>query len=109
LSGAQKRLSKSLFVIVIGSNDIFDYSGSSDLQKKSTPQQYVDSMVLTIKGLLKVFGLIPLFTGLIYRSLYSNAKLDKVLPVKIWSIKHNPFCLITLSFLGVACFRSFNY
>ncbi|KAI5571171.1 hypothetical protein BDE02_11G076700 [Populus trichocarpa] len=53
LSGAQKRLSKSLFVIVIGSNDIFDYSGSSDLQKKSTPQQYVDSMVLTIKGLLK--------------------------------------------------------
>ncbi|KAG5235232.1 hypothetical protein OIU78_024904 [Salix suchowensis] len=53
LSGAQKSLSKSLFAIVIGSNDIFDYSGSSDLQKESTPQQYVDSMVLTLKGLLK--------------------------------------------------------
>ncbi|CAK7349077.1 unnamed protein product [Dovyalis caffra] len=53
LSGTQKLLSKSLFVVVVGGNDLLDYSGSSDLQKKSTPQQYVDLMVLTLKELLK--------------------------------------------------------
>ncbi|KAK8706029.1 hypothetical protein V6N13_049610 [Hibiscus sabdariffa] len=52
-SAAESRLSKSLFVIVIGSNDIFDYFGSSDRRKKNTPQQYVDLMASTLKGQLK--------------------------------------------------------
>ncbi|KAK8648588.1 hypothetical protein V6N13_129337 [Hibiscus sabdariffa] len=52
-SAAESHLSKSLFVIVIGSNDIFDYFGSSDRRKKSTPQQYVDLMANTLKGQLK--------------------------------------------------------
>ncbi|KAK5844765.1 hypothetical protein F383_02930 [Gossypium arboreum] len=51
--GAEKHLSKSLFTIVIGSNDILDYFGSSDLRKKSTPQQFVDSMANNLKGQLK--------------------------------------------------------
>jgi hypothetical protein len=53
-SGAQNLLSKSLVAIVIGSNDIFGYFGSSDLRSKSTPQQYVDSMALALKQQLKV-------------------------------------------------------
>ncbi|KAJ0046139.1 hypothetical protein Pint_04104 [Pistacia integerrima] len=52
-SSAQQRLAKSLFAIVIGSNDIFDYSGKSDLQKKNTPQQYVNLMATSLKGQLK--------------------------------------------------------
>lgn len=51
---AQKILSKSVFAIVIGSNDIFGYFGSSaSSQNKVTPQQYVASMVLAFKGQLK--------------------------------------------------------
>lgn len=53
-SAAQKHLSKALFTIVIGSNDMLDYFGSSDLRKKSTPQQFVDLMANTLKGQLKV-------------------------------------------------------
>ncbi|XP_019431532.1 PREDICTED: GDSL esterase/lipase At5g55050-like [Lupinus angustifolius] len=45
----QKRLSKSIFAVVIGSNDIFGYFNSKDLQNKSTPQQYADSMVTSLK------------------------------------------------------------
>lgn len=52
--GAQQLLSKSLFAVVIGSNDLFDYYGSSDLQKKNTPQQFVDKLVTTLKVELKV-------------------------------------------------------
>ncbi|XP_030542838.1 GDSL esterase/lipase At5g55050-like [Rhodamnia argentea] len=52
-SGAQKHVAKSLFVIVIGSNDIFGYSGSSDTRKQHTPQQYVDLMASSLKDLLK--------------------------------------------------------
>ncbi|KDP39149.1 hypothetical protein JCGZ_00906 [Jatropha curcas] len=48
-NGTNKLLAKSLFFTVTGSNDLFRYYGSSDLQKKSTPQQYVDMMVLTMK------------------------------------------------------------
>ncbi|OAY28480.1 GDSL esterase/lipase At5g55050 [Manihot esculenta] len=51
-SAAQKLLSKSLFAIVVGSNDIFGYSNSSD-HNKSTPQEYVDLMILTFKQLIK--------------------------------------------------------
>ncbi|KAF3453442.1 hypothetical protein FNV43_RR03882 [Rhamnella rubrinervis] len=52
-SEAQKHLSKSLLAIVIGSNDLFGYFGDSKLQKKTTPQQHVDLMVLTLKLHLK--------------------------------------------------------
>ncbi|KAG8492680.1 hypothetical protein CXB51_010315 [Gossypium anomalum] len=47
--GAQNQTSKSLFAFVIGSNDLFDYFGSSNLRKQKTPQQYVDLMVTTLK------------------------------------------------------------
>lgn len=52
-SATHTHLSKSLFTIVVGSNDIFDYFGSSDLRKKNTPQQYVDLMVIKLKEQLK--------------------------------------------------------
>ncbi|KAG5546537.1 hypothetical protein RHGRI_018651 [Rhododendron griersonianum] len=51
---AQNHLSKSLFTVVVGSNDLFDYFKSgSDVSKKSTPQQYVDSMLTALKQELK--------------------------------------------------------
>ncbi|CAL5335667.1 unnamed protein product [Camellia sinensis] len=51
---ALDHLSKSLFVVVIGSNDILGYFKSgSDLPKKITQQQYVDLMVMTLKDVLK--------------------------------------------------------
>ncbi|GMP65317.1 hypothetical protein CsSME_00026165 [Camellia sinensis var. sinensis] len=53
-SGAQLHLSKSLFTLVVGSNELLGYfSSGSDLPTKSTPQQYVDLMVLTLKQVLK--------------------------------------------------------
>ncbi|XP_030453458.1 GDSL esterase/lipase At5g55050-like [Syzygium oleosum] len=52
-SGAQKHVAKSLFLIVIGSNEIFTYSRSSDLRKQQTPQQYVDLMASSLKDQLK--------------------------------------------------------
>uniref|UniRef100_A0A0V0H332 Putative GDSL esterase/lipase-like n=1 Tax=Solanum chacoense TaxID=4108 RepID=A0A0V0H332_SOLCH len=49
-----KQLSKSLFVVVIGSNDIINYFKSdSKLPKTKAPQQYVDEMVSTLQGQLK--------------------------------------------------------
>jgi len=53
-STLQKHLSKSIFAVVIGSNDIFGYYNSMDLQKKNTPQQYVDSMASSLKVQLQV-------------------------------------------------------
>jgi hypothetical protein len=53
-SGAQNLLSKSLTAIVIGSNDILGYFGSSDLRKQNTPQQFVDLMAATLKAQMKV-------------------------------------------------------
>lgn len=50
---ANKHLSKSLFVTVTGSNDLLRYFGSSDLRKESTPQQYVDMMIFTLKAQMK--------------------------------------------------------
>ncbi|KAE9458254.1 hypothetical protein C3L33_09844, partial [Rhododendron williamsianum] len=51
---AQNHLSKSLFTVVVGSNDLFDYFKSgSDVSKESTPQQYVDSMLTALKQELK--------------------------------------------------------
>ncbi|KAE9614785.1 hypothetical protein Lal_00036211 [Lupinus albus] len=48
-SALLKHLSKSIFGVVIGSNDIFGYFDSSNLRKKSTPTQYVDSMLISLK------------------------------------------------------------
>ncbi|CAL0310886.1 unnamed protein product [Lupinus luteus] len=45
----EKHLSKSIFLVVIGSNDIFGYFNSKDLQHKSTPQQYADSMAASLR------------------------------------------------------------
>ncbi|XP_076916864.1 GDSL esterase/lipase At5g55050-like [Bidens hawaiensis] len=58
-SGAEAHLSKSIFLIVFGSNDWFAYYnvGSVDV-KQYSPQQYVDRMVSTFKGFLKTsYGL----------------------------------------------------
>lgn len=53
-AGAQKHLSKSIFAVVIGSNDIFGYvKPDSTIRNKTTPQQYVDLMALTLKSQLK--------------------------------------------------------
>ncbi|OWM88777.1 hypothetical protein CDL15_Pgr002544 [Punica granatum] len=52
-SAAQNLLRKSLFAVAIGSNDVFGYSGSSDLGKGRTPQQYVDQMASSLEGYLK--------------------------------------------------------
>ncbi|XP_057485174.1 GDSL esterase/lipase At5g55050-like [Actinidia eriantha] len=52
-SAAQVHLSKSLFTVVIGSNDCWFFKSDSDLAKRTTPQQYVDSMVLALKRVLK--------------------------------------------------------
>ncbi|KAF8116897.1 hypothetical protein N665_0014s0157 [Sinapis alba] len=46
-------LSKSLFLVVIGSNDLLNYIRSSQLRKKSSPQQYTQSVVDTFKAQLK--------------------------------------------------------
>lgn len=52
---AQQHLLKSLFFIMIGSNDIFGYfEANSSIYMNITPQNYVDSMVSTLKGVLKV-------------------------------------------------------
>ncbi|XP_076925107.1 GDSL esterase/lipase At5g55050-like [Bidens hawaiensis] len=51
---AQAHLSKSLFVVIIGSNDLFNYfNKNSKSSKEYTPQQFVDLMVSTLKGHLK--------------------------------------------------------
>ncbi|KAK9072267.1 hypothetical protein SSX86_008700 [Deinandra increscens subsp. villosa] len=51
---AQAHLSKSLFLVVIGSNDLFDYFNKmSKVSKQYTPEQYVDLMLSTLKGLSK--------------------------------------------------------
>ncbi|KAI6687523.1 hypothetical protein NL676_024351 [Syzygium grande] len=52
-SGAKKHVAKSLFVVVIGTNDILGYSGSSNLRKQHTPQQYVNLMASSLKDQLK--------------------------------------------------------
>lgn len=52
---APKHFSKSLFIIVTGSNDIYSYFGSPDFHnKRGTPEQFVNLMALTFKGQMKV-------------------------------------------------------
>ncbi|KAL0353656.1 UNVERIFIED_CONTAM: GDSL esterase/lipase [Sesamum angustifolium] len=54
-SNLQDHLSKSLFPVVIGSNDIINYfKTGSDASQKYSPQQYVSLMVSNFKELLKV-------------------------------------------------------
>ncbi|KAJ4867977.1 GDSL esterase/lipase [Raphanus sativus] len=52
-SKAQIHLSKSLFVVVIGSNDLLNYMRSSEIRKKSSPQQYTQSVVDKFRAQLK--------------------------------------------------------
>ncbi|XAR56701.1 Triacylglycerol lipase, partial [Bertholletia excelsa] len=53
-AAAQAHLSKSLFAVVIGSNDLLGYFKSdSDLPKKISPQQFIDLMLVTLKQVLK--------------------------------------------------------
>jgi hypothetical protein len=54
VSTLQKHISESLFFVVIGNNDIFDYFNSKELQKKNTPQKYVKSMASSLKVQLQV-------------------------------------------------------
>ncbi|PKU72453.1 GDSL esterase/lipase [Dendrobium catenatum] len=46
----QEHLAKSIFTIIIGSNDIFDYVKSNG---EATPQQFVGSLTSTLQGQLK--------------------------------------------------------
>ncbi|WOG99750.1 hypothetical protein DCAR_0519105 [Daucus carota subsp. sativus] len=53
-AAAQQHLSNSVFPIVIGSNDLFGYFKSgSDVSKKNSPQQYVQSMLSALNVVLK--------------------------------------------------------
>ncbi|CAL1354192.1 unnamed protein product [Linum trigynum] len=52
--GASKSVGKSLFLIVIGSNDMLSYYGSSDLRKKFTPEQRFNQMTSTLKSQLEM-------------------------------------------------------
>ncbi|PWA60246.1 SGNH hydrolase-type esterase domain-containing protein [Artemisia annua] len=58
-SSAQMHLSQSIFTIFMGNNDISAYfSPCSEVAKQYTPQEYVDLMLSTFKGLLKMlYGL----------------------------------------------------
>ncbi|KAF3788360.1 GDSL esterase/lipase [Nymphaea thermarum] len=51
---AQKYLSRSLFAVVIGSNDILGYfKPTSSMKQKYSPQQYLDLLMTTLKGQLQ--------------------------------------------------------
>lgn len=56
-TGAHYHFGKSLFVITVGSNDVFDYSGSSDRQKNYTFEQYAELMTSALKEQLKVISI----------------------------------------------------
>lgn len=52
---ARHRLMKSLFAIVIGSNDLYGYfEADSSIGTNITPQDYVNSMVSAMIEILKV-------------------------------------------------------
>lgn len=53
VNNAKEHASKSLYLIEIGSNDIFEYFGSSNLRKTYTPPQYVDLMCRHFEKQLK--------------------------------------------------------
>ncbi|XP_057724378.1 GDSL esterase/lipase At5g55050-like [Arachis stenosperma] len=93
----QKRLSKSIFAVVIGSNDLFGYLQSSNLRKKITPQQYLDSMVFSLKVQLQrlynlgarkfeIAGIGALGCTPVFRV---RNKTECVTDGNYWSIKYN--------------------
>ncbi|KAG9143185.1 hypothetical protein Leryth_010127 [Lithospermum erythrorhizon] len=58
-NGVHKHISNSLFVIVIGSNDMFGYFGSnSEFAKTTSPQQYVDMMISTFQFQFKALHML---------------------------------------------------
>ncbi|CAI9088359.1 OLC1v1022667C1 [Oldenlandia corymbosa var. corymbosa] len=50
--GAQQHLSKSIFVVVIGSNDVFAYFEDDDIKNSKTPDQYTHEMITILQGLI---------------------------------------------------------
>nr|XP_043622975.1 GDSL esterase/lipase At5g55050-like [Erigeron canadensis] len=53
-SDAQVHLSKSIFMIVIGNNELINYyTAGSQIPLRYSPQQYINLMLSTFKGLLK--------------------------------------------------------
>ncbi|KAL9316660.1 hypothetical protein ACSQ67_017661 [Phaseolus vulgaris] len=95
--GLQKHLSKSVFVVVIGSNDLFAYFESSDLRKKSTPHQYVDSMAFSLKLQLqrlydhgaRKFEIAGVGTLGCCPEFRLKNKTECVVEVNYWSVKYN--------------------
>ncbi|WVY91283.1 hypothetical protein V8G54_036797 [Vigna mungo] len=93
----QKHLSNSIFVVVIGSNDLFGYFESSDLRKKTTPQQYVDSMLLSLKLQLqrlyedgaRKFEIAGVGTLGCCPEFRLKNKTECVVEVNYWSVKYN--------------------
>ncbi|CAI9106754.1 OLC1v1005973C1 [Oldenlandia corymbosa var. corymbosa] len=49
---AQQHLSKSPFVVVIGSNDIFNYFYKAEIRVVKTPDQYIHEMIAILQGVL---------------------------------------------------------
>ncbi|XWS51845.1 hypothetical protein CRYUN_Cryun11dG0017400 [Craigia yunnanensis] len=97
-SAAEKHFSKSIFAIIIGSNDLFDYFGSSNLRKKNNPQQFVDLMANTLKGQLKrlhAFGARKFFLagigalGCIPAERVKNKTQECNEERNFWSVKYN--------------------
>ncbi|KAI3456915.1 hypothetical protein Pfo_013578 [Paulownia fortunei] len=98
-TAVQEHLSKSLFPIVIGSNDIINYfNPGSDLPEKNSPQQHVTLMVSTLKDLLKgiyglgarkfvVIGIAPI--GCAPRQRFRNTTNECNKEVNYWSKKYN--------------------
>ncbi|XP_042947967.1 GDSL esterase/lipase At5g55050-like [Carya illinoinensis] len=97
-SGAERLLSKAIFAIVIGNNDILGYFRSSDLRNETTPRQYVDSMVLTLEAKLKylynrgarkfvITGIATLGCCPARRSETKNEECNE--EMNYWSVKYN--------------------
>lgn len=96
---AQKHLSSSLFAVVIGSNDILGYfKSNSKLRSNYTPQQYIDLLILTLKGQLqKIYNLgarkfVMVGTGAIGCSpsqRLQNSTGDCNVETNYWSLKYS--------------------
>ncbi|GJV84358.1 GDSL esterase/lipase-like protein [Tanacetum coccineum] len=98
-SNAQKHLSKSIFLFAFGTNDMLAYfNNGSTIPKQYTQQQYVDLIVSTFKGLLKmlyglgarkmvVAGVGPLGCYPLKRKLIKDGECD--VAVDFWSARYN--------------------
>ncbi|XP_073157332.1 GDSL esterase/lipase At5g55050 [Henckelia pumila] len=101
LTAAEEHLSKSLFPIVIGSNDIIGHFKSASLDSNKTPpQQYIALMLSTLQQLLKglhglggrkflFVGLPPLGCAPKQRSLGNNKTDECNEQVNFWSNEYN--------------------